>query len=83
MATLKETIAQGASGLLSENGNRWRLCYDTHVGQFYVEHVVDGVKSNNYQPPLLTNKYDAASWDGPGADGIAEAKARLLERANS
>lgn len=83
MATLKELIGQATTGLLSESDNRWRLCYDTHVGQFYVEHVVDSVKSNNHQPYAVTKKYDAASWDGPGADGIPAAKARLLERANS
>jgi hypothetical protein len=83
VVTLKELIAQGPTSSLSENGDRWRLCYDTHVDKFYIEHVIGSVELANQQSSSTIKKYEVASWDGPGAAGIPEAKARLLERANS
>jgi hypothetical protein len=83
VATLKELIHQGATGSSSENDNRWRLCYDTHVGRFYVEHVVDSPLLGYQQQSAVIKKHAVASWNGPGAAAIPEAKARLLERANS
>jgi hypothetical protein len=83
MAILKEEIARGQTGSLSENDNWWRLCYDTEVREFYVEHEMDGLKPNNQQPYAVVNRHAAENWGGQGAADIPTAKKRLLERANA
>lgn len=83
MVTLRETIAQGLSSSVLESEDRWRLCYDTHVKQFHIEHVMGIRELALQQTSAVLKKYDVSSWDGPGAAGIPEAKARLLARADS
>ena len=83
MVVLKEEIARGRTGSLDENDNWWRLCYDTEAREFYVEHEMDGLKPNNQQPFAVTNRHDAETWGGRGADLISTAKKKLLERANA
>lgn len=81
MPILKEELARGQTGPLNENDNWWRLCYDTDANEFFVEHEMDGLKSNNKQPYAVVNRHDADTWGGRGASNLPSAKKRLLERA--
>lgn len=83
MAILAEEIAKRIKGTLNQTEDWWDLCYDTEAKRFFVHHRWDHVTLNNLAQDAGEEEYDADAWKGAGADKIAEAKQRLLERANA
>ncbi|MGO4677787.1 hypothetical protein AB4Z40_33395 [Bosea sp. 2YAB26] len=79
---LFEQLASRIKGPMAENEDWWHLCYETDTNEFYVEHEWSHVPSNGVQLNSGTEKHDAMTWVGPGAELIPNARNLLLERAN-
>lgn len=83
MAILREEISKRIKGTLQQTEDWWYLCYDTNSQRFFVLHQWDHVSLNNLSQNAGEEEHEADTWKGHGADKIASAKERLLERAHT
>jgi hypothetical protein len=84
MPILKEQIAKRVKGSLAENEDWWHLCYDTDANEFFVEHEWDHVNAYRVSEHSSdTERHAAEGWTGPGSGNLADARAKLLERARA
>jgi hypothetical protein len=83
MAMIKREIAKQAKGSLAEREDWWRLCYDTHSREFFVEHEWHHMDAYKSDAPSNegTERHDVEGYDGMGSENLEGAMAELLAEA--
>ena len=84
MAILKREIHRKVRGSLAQDEDWWRLCYDTHAREFFVEHEWSHVDPYRTDNPfdVGTRTFSVDSYRGPHARRIPALQAKLLAVAN-
>ncbi len=80
MAILKREIHRTVRGSLAQDEDWWRLCYDLHAREFFVEHEWSHIDPLRADTPfdVGTRTISVESYHGPHARRIPALKAKLL-----
>ena len=83
MGILKRQLAMVVTGSLGDKDDWWRLCYDTDVREFFIEHEWSHMNGYNVKSPPVegSQRLSAEGYRGHGLDKLEQAKQELLAEA--